>query len=111
MSVVEDPSYDRWLAVYGDVYEALPGRAAVRCPRCGADALRLVFVGDEAERIGYAAFWCDNCRHGIHLSRVDVPEGAPMYAFRPAGPPDAIPDYTIIVPPPDTADAGEVLTF
>ena len=75
VSVLQDPSYERWLEAYGDVYEALPSKAHVACPRCGADALRLEFVGDATDRNAYAAFWCDNCMHGIHISRVSVPPG------------------------------------
>lgn len=112
-SYAEDASFDDWLRAYGDVYEALPDQAHVACPNCGADALRLVFVGDEQERVGYAAFWCDNCRFGIHLSRVDVPHGVPMHPFGMSGEElrKIIPDYTLVVPPEDAQENGDVLEF
>jgi hypothetical protein len=116
MSVVEDPSYERWLHAYGDVWEALPGNARLPCPRCGVDALRLVFVGDEVERVAYAAFWCDNCLHGIHVSRADVPAGARIHPFAAPDDPRGLPfpDYTVIVSPPDADgkdESDEVLEF
>jgi hypothetical protein len=112
VSVVEDPSYDRWVSAYGDVYEALPGRPPISCPRCGVDALRVAFVGDVGERRGYAAFWCGNCGFGIHLSLVDVPPGVAMHPFglEPDELEKIIPEYTMIVPPSDE-ELGEVLAF
>jgi hypothetical protein len=102
VSVLQDSSFVQWLDAYGDVYEALPERAHISCPQCGADCLRLEFVGDPEERTAYAAFWCDNCKYGIHISRVSVPLGL---AVHPIDEPwesrsEIIPDYTIIVPPP-----------
>lgn len=109
MSVVQDSSFEQWLDAYGDVYQALPARTHISCPHCGADCLRLEFVGDPAERIAYAAFWCENCKYGIHISRVSVPPGITVH---PIDEPwesrnQIIPDYTVIVPPPDENDDAE----
>jgi hypothetical protein len=113
VSVLQDPSYEHWLTAYGDVYEALPSPAHVACPRCGADALRLEFVGDVEERTAYAAFWCGNCLHGIHISLVNVPKGAPVLSIDEPweSRSEIIPDYTIIVPPPDESDSEDVAIF
>jgi hypothetical protein len=113
VSVRQDSSFEQWLDAYGDVYEALPARAHISCPRCGADCLRLEFVGDAEERIAYAAFWCDNCRYGIHISRVSVPYGVTVRSIDEPweSRSQIIPDYTIIVPPPDESNDANVATF
>lgn len=103
MAYLVHQSWDAWQQAYGDVYDALPGRAEVACPNCGHDTLHLEFVGDPDERIGYAEFWCANCHFGIHISRTDVPAGTPMHFF---STPEAelskiIPNFTVVYPPPD----------
>jgi hypothetical protein len=79
MAYVVDQSYRDWQRAYGDVDDALPAQAAVACPHCGHRTLRLEFVGDPDDRIGYAEFWCDNCHFGIHVSRTAVPDGVQMH--------------------------------
>jgi hypothetical protein len=69
-------SWEQWLAKYEAAYEAIPEDLPAACPNCGHDALRLVFTGNTARLVGWAAFWCDNCLQGITISRVQIPEGA-----------------------------------
>ncbi|MFJ8812194.1 hypothetical protein [Amycolatopsis thermoflava] len=94
-------SYADWQRAYGDYYEALPGRLDLACPNCGHHKLRLVFVADEDDRIGYAQFSCGFCRFGIHVSRTWVPEGV---EFEPISTPapllrERLPDFTLVHPP------------
>ncbi|MBM9504704.1 hypothetical protein [Actinacidiphila acididurans] len=93
-----------WLSVFEEHYAALPAAAERRaCPNCGAERLRLAFTGLEPERVGYAAFWCDDCLFGIHVSRCQVPTGVPMDSLH--TPVELrsvrIPNYTLLWPDED----------
>lgn len=67
---------EEWLARYEAAYAAIPQAVRAACPNCDHGTLRLVFTGDIAAAVGWAAFWCDNCLQGIALSRVPIPDGA-----------------------------------
>jgi hypothetical protein len=69
-------TYDDWMDVYEDVYAAFPADAGVACPNCGHHALRLVYTGNLDRDIGYGAFWCDDCLHGVGICRAVIPDGA-----------------------------------
>ena len=43
------------------------------CPQCSHSGLRIQYIGDLDTRVGYALVWCDNCLHGIHISRTLIP--------------------------------------
>lgn len=93
-----------WVTAYELCHKALPERAAhVDCPNCGADGLRLTFTGLPEERTGYAAFWCDGCLVGIHLSRCRVPDGTPMESLQTPVEQRAVrvPNYTLLWPDED----------
>jgi hypothetical protein len=97
-------SWGAWVAAYERHCKALPERAGhVRCPNCGCLDLRLTFTGLPKERTGYAAFWCDGCLVGIHLSRRTVPEGAPMESLETPVEQRAVkvPNYTLLWPDED----------
>lgn len=94
-------SWGVWLEAYEQHCKALPGRANHRpCPSCGSDDLRLTFTGQPEQRVGYAAFWCDDCLVGIHLSRCPVPEGVPMESLDTPVEQRAVrvPNYTLLWP-------------
>ncbi len=44
--------------------------------------------------IGYASFWCDNCRYGLRIFRVEIPAGVEMFPF-------STPDHIISAVIPD----------
>lgn len=93
-----------WLSVFEQHYKALPAAAeGGGCPNCGERQLRLTFTGLEEERIGYAAFWCDGCLFGIHLSRCEVPEGVPMESLHTPVEQRSVrvPNYTLLWPDED----------
>ena len=69
-------TFDDWLDVYEEAFEAIPRDADLACPHCGHHTLRLVFTGDLDRAVGYASFWCDTCLLGIGISRAPIPEGA-----------------------------------
>lgn len=104
----EGATSEAWYDAYEQVYAALPEHAAVRCPSCGQDALRIAFTGRPGDRVGFASFWCDNCRTGIHLSRVAVPGGVEIVPIDlPAAErAQRVPNYTII--PPPASGEGEI---
>jgi len=91
-------SFDEWLVAFDQVYRSLPDIEEVACPNCAHPTLRLVFTARPGADVGYAAFWCDNCLQGIHLSRTVVPEGVEVRdASVPIGERlPAIPDYNAV---------------
>jgi hypothetical protein len=91
-------TFEQWLVAYSSVYESVPQDSGAACPNCGHRALRLVFTGDPERMIGYAHFWCDNCLHGIGISRAPIPVGAVMQDIRqpPAGRVPKIPNFRIV---------------
>lgn len=100
MNLPQHATFEEWYAAYAEVYQALPGDAHVRCPNCGYDRLHIAFTGLPADRVGFASFWCDHCRYGLHFSRASVPDGV---AVIPIDLPDAeharlVPDYTLVRP-------------
>lgn len=48
------------------------------CPNCGHRGLKVQFVGDREMMIGHAYVWCRQCLEGIHVSRVEIPQGVRM---------------------------------
>ena len=44
------------------------------CPNCGNTGLNIQFFGDKDKMMGHSYIWCDNCLHGIHVSRTKIPE-------------------------------------
>ncbi|MFJ8689502.1 hypothetical protein [Micromonospora wenchangensis] len=74
-------SFDDWLDAYDVMYRALPASSELPCPNCGHQTLRLVFTAPPGTRHGYAAFWCDTCLEGIHLSRAPIPDGVSVLSL------------------------------
>lgn len=69
-------TFEQWTDAWNDVYDALPAEPQGACPNCGHHTLRVVFSAKPDSAIGYAAFWCDTCMEGLHISRVVIPERA-----------------------------------
>ena len=91
-------SFEQWLETFDEVYRAMPDAPDLACPNCGQRALRLVFTARPGADVGYAAFWCEHCGEGIHISRAAVPAGA---VVRDGGVPiedrePKIPDYRVV---------------
>ena len=106
-------SWDEWVRALERVLANLDSIGDVPCPTCGAHTLRIVFTGDEDDRIGYANFWCDTSMDGIFTSRIHVPGGVPMLPFRLPGEERLkyVPNYAIIPPAPTEDDDSESVTF
>lgn len=104
-------SWKDWLAAYVRAYELLPDSSSDACPNCGARTLNLAFTGLVADRVGYASFWCSTCLFGIHLSRVPVPDDAPMDSvYAPERDRNVtVPDYTVV--PESVDDDDESFRF
>ncbi|GAA0972175.1 hypothetical protein GCM10009555_024840 [Acrocarpospora macrocephala] len=67
--------YEKWLREYGRVFNDPRSLRTRPCPSCGRPGLRLLFNVHRTDRsVGWAEFWCDNCRKGIFFSRVSVPD-------------------------------------
>lgn len=51
------------------------------CPKCNKKDVDYIYVGDINSRIGFMEVWCNSCLHGIHISRVKIPDGSKMFSF------------------------------
>lgn len=62
--------YVDWLHALSE----LSDKGVSECPSCGSSRLRHCFAGSEASRMGYGVLWCEECRRGVQLSRLKVPD-------------------------------------
>ncbi|AZM46761.1 hypothetical protein DMB38_13910 [Streptomyces sp. WAC 06738] len=100
-------TWDDWLRAYEAAYRSPTPPLQLPCPNCGARALSLLFREKTSDGVGHVFFWCGSCRFGIHLSRVDVPDGAAFIPYdAPADEQPLPPSYTL-VHPEDSEDEGE----
>lgn len=89
-------AYFHWLKLFGSVAKRIESVDAAKCPRCGARQLNVQYVASPRERIGYGTMWCENCWHGIWISRTNVPEGWSYATFEEAE--GIIPNFVRIEP-------------
>ena len=68
-------SYMQWLHALDKSFDKNKFKA---CPKCGESKLDCLLIGDEDTRVGYGFLWCDSCHHGVHLSRIEIPESVDM---------------------------------
>jgi hypothetical protein len=73
--------WESWVHAFARVRDAWPEQIDVPCPNSDGGHVRVAYIGDPQTRIGMAFAWCDICREGIYLSRVGIPDGAPMLTF------------------------------
>lgn len=88
--------FKNWL----DLGWKLGGSEKLSCPSCGNLAVDFQYVGDTATRIGYLDIWCEECRQGIHISRVQIPGEATMLDIHgnPSIVISRIPKFTWVLP-------------
>lgn len=70
--------FNDWLKIIGDFKK---DKADAVCPNCGKSSIDFQFVGDERTHIGHLYIWCNTCAHGIHISRVKIPEGVNILPY------------------------------
>ncbi|WP_019637130.1 hypothetical protein [Paenibacillus fonticola] len=51
------------------------------CPDCRENDIEYVYVGDKETNIGYLTIWCNQCRNGVQICRVSIPEGVRRLDF------------------------------
>lgn len=78
---MRDPIVDRWTQAYAAVVGGAVDGDAVTCPRCGHTDLRIRYARFADSR-GSAWIWSEHCRHGLRLSRVEIPEGADAFPLK-----------------------------
>lgn len=55
------------------------------CPKCNKKDIDHIYVGDINSRLGFMEVWCNSCLHGIHISRVKIPNDMEMLSFEITG--------------------------
>ena len=53
----------------------------VQCPSCGISNLEFRYIADKTDRIGFLIIWCAECKNGIRVSRVRVPNSFEFSTF------------------------------
>lgn len=83
-------SRDEWMKLLASIIDdEQHDTAKYPCPHCGRHQLDLRYVGYPETGLASVYFWCDNCLHGIDVSRAKAPRGVPVHGFDEPG----IPDY------------------
>ncbi len=101
MVEVEVTMFKNWLDLIGVIQDSKGDTELAKCPSCDCvGSIDFQYVGSKETRIGYIDVWCTSCDHGIHMSRVKVPDGFEMLPF---GCDDAtlaarIPNFTRVEP-------------
>lgn len=73
--------FNKWISLTTDIYNDLPNMPPLACPNCHKLGVDFQFIGNLQTKIGFMVVWCPFCLHGIHLSRVRIPEKAPALPF------------------------------
>lgn len=73
--------FNDWLNLVKDIFNELPKKPALICPKCGYASVDYQYVGDLETKIGYLDVWCNDCLNGIHISRTKIPETANALSF------------------------------
>lgn len=68
--------FREWISITTIIYNTLPNVPVLTCPNCHELGVDFQFIGDLQTRIGFMVMWCPFCLHGIHLSRVCIPQKA-----------------------------------
>jgi hypothetical protein len=74
---MENNMYRDWLKIISK----FDGKEELTCPDCRAMSINYQFVGDCKTMIGHLYLWCNSCLHGIHISRVIIPNGVEVLPF------------------------------
>jgi len=70
-----------WLKLAGTIADTLPTVPSLECPKCGLPKIDFQYVGDKITRIGFLCIWCPSCLHGIHISRIRIPQQAELISL------------------------------
>jgi len=81
MSKIRNKKFSQWLFIINEIYRTLPNVPVLYCPNCHQQQVDFQFVGDSQTRIGYMAIWCPICLHGVHFSRVRIPDEVQANSF------------------------------
>jgi|GEM_PF-802726 len=74
--------FNQWLQLAVQLQRENRDATGLSCPNCKTSkVIAFQYVGDPEKRIGYLDLWCTHCLHGIHMSRVLIPEGSEMLPF------------------------------
>jgi len=75
-------SFTKWLHLVVPIQDNRGQTQDIPCPSCGCmKCIDFQYVGNFEARIGYLDIWCNSCNHGVHMSRVKVPDGFEMLPF------------------------------
>ena len=79
--MMSEKAFENWLLLAAKVTENLDSTEKLKCPRCGHKDIDYLYIGNFKSKVGYLQVWCNYCNHGIHISRVLIPEGAKALSF------------------------------
>lgn len=82
-----------WLKALSRLNVGADKEAAEPCPNCGRNQIRTRYIANPESRVGYALIWCDACLHGVSVSRVRAPDGAPIWPIEDPDPVAGVPVF------------------
>jgi hypothetical protein len=85
-------THEHWARAYARIV----GGREESCPSCGSLTLRYRLIGDPRTRLGFGLIWCDTCRHGDRLSRIQIALNLEMRALEDASALEGIPEIHFI---------------
>ena len=59
--------HDKWIKLFSE----FAGGHQATCPNCGSHKLKDGYIEIDKKR-GWGAFWCEDCKEGLALSRVNL---------------------------------------
>lgn len=59
--------HDNWIKIFSK----FAGGHQITCPNCGSHRLKDSYI-ELGEQRGWGAFWCEDCKEGLVLSRVNL---------------------------------------
>lgn len=92
--------FHKWVQLIAQIWDNLPPKNILVCPRCGKPSIDYQYVGDKDSSIGHIVIWCKSCLHEIHMSRVGIPNNANVISYKedPKVVAERIPKFTQINP-------------
>lgn len=74
-------NYESWFKISKMILFERLDKTEIDCPCCDQKGIDFQCFGRESTMMGFMLVWCDECRKGINMSRLTVPEGVPMLSM------------------------------
>lgn len=73
--------YESWLNISKMILFDKVDKGKINCPCCEQRSIDFQCFGRETTMMGFMLVWCSECRKGINISRLKVPEDVSMLSM------------------------------